>query len=97
MITPLASFPIDYTDNPQGIACQQKGYILRGKITDPSGTAKLSFELEVKIARIDINTFTILSVSRSVVFPTSTWWGSGGRGSREMPGAIRRWEEGRIS
>ena len=31
----------------QGIACQQKGYILRGKITDPSGTAKLSFELEV--------------------------------------------------
>jgi len=31
----------------KGIACQQKGYILRGKITDPSGTAKLSFELEV--------------------------------------------------
>ena len=24
-----------------------KGYILRGKITDPSGLAKLSFELEV--------------------------------------------------
>jgi len=31
----------------KGIACQQKGYILRGKITDPSGLAKLSFELEV--------------------------------------------------
>ena len=31
----------------QGIQCQQKGYILRGKITDPSGLAKLSFELEV--------------------------------------------------
>ena len=36
-----------YTVIVQGIACQQKGYILRGKITDPSGTAKLSFELEV--------------------------------------------------
>jgi len=31
----------------KGISCQQKGYILRGKITDPSGLAKLSFELEV--------------------------------------------------
>jgi len=31
----------------KGIPCQQKGYILRGKITDPSGLAKLSFELEV--------------------------------------------------
>jgi len=31
----------------KGIHCQQKGYILRGKIIDPSGTAKLSFELEV--------------------------------------------------
>jgi len=31
----------------KGIACQQKGYILRGKINDPSGLAKLSFELEV--------------------------------------------------
>jgi len=31
----------------KGIQCQQKGYILRGKITDPSGMAKLSFELEV--------------------------------------------------
>ena len=31
----------------KGIACQQKGYIIRGKITDPSGLAKLSFELEV--------------------------------------------------
>jgi maternal embryonic leucine zipper kinase len=31
----------------KGIQCQQKGYILRGKIIDPSGTAKLSFELEV--------------------------------------------------
>jgi hypothetical protein len=31
----------------QGIQCQQKGYILRGKINDPSGLAKLSFELEV--------------------------------------------------
>ena len=31
----------------QGIQCQQKGYILRGKISDPSGMAKLSFELEV--------------------------------------------------
>jgi len=31
----------------KGIACQQKGYILRGKISDPSGLAKLSFELEV--------------------------------------------------
>ena len=76
----------------QGIACQQKGYILRGKITDPSGTAKLSFELEVEIVRIGVNTFSTMSVSRSAVFPTSTWWGSGERGSREMPGAIRRWE-----
>jgi hypothetical protein len=33
--------------NVQGIQCQQKGYILRGKINDPSGLAKLSFELEV--------------------------------------------------
>jgi len=31
----------------KGISCQQKGYILRGKISDPSGLAKLSFELEV--------------------------------------------------
>ena len=31
----------------KGVAVQQKGYILRGKITDPSGLAKLSFELEV--------------------------------------------------
>jgi len=31
----------------KGIAVQQKGYILRGKISDPSGLAKLSFELEV--------------------------------------------------
>lgn len=31
----------------KGIQCQQKGYILRGKINDPSGLAKLSFELEV--------------------------------------------------
>jgi len=31
----------------KGIPCQQKGYILRGKVTDPSGLAKLSFELEV--------------------------------------------------
>ena len=38
----------------QGIACQQKGYILRGKITDPSGTAKLSFELEVSFLLTEI-------------------------------------------
>jgi len=31
----------------KGIPCQQKGYILRGKIKDASGMAKLSFELEV--------------------------------------------------
>lgn len=31
----------------KGIPCQQKGYILRGKIKDASGFAKLSFELEV--------------------------------------------------
>merc|ERR1719187_2956225 len=31
----------------KGIPCQQKGFILRGKISDPSGLAKLSFELEV--------------------------------------------------
>ncbi len=31
----------------KGIPCQQKGYILRGKIKDASGLAKLSFELEV--------------------------------------------------
>ena len=31
----------------KGIACQQKGYTLRGKIRDSSGFAKLSFELEV--------------------------------------------------
>ena len=31
----------------KGVAVQQKGYILRGKISDPSGLAKLSFELEV--------------------------------------------------
>jgi len=31
----------------KGIKCQQKGYILRGKIRDASGFAKLSFELEV--------------------------------------------------
>ena len=31
----------------KGVAVQQKGYILRGKIIDPSGLAKLSFELEV--------------------------------------------------
>ncbi len=31
----------------KGIPCQQKGYILRGKIRDASGYAKLSFELEV--------------------------------------------------
>ncbi len=31
----------------KGISCQQKGYILRGKIRDSSGFAKLSFELEV--------------------------------------------------
>jgi len=31
----------------KGIPCQQKGYILRGKIKDSSGYAKLSFELEV--------------------------------------------------
>ena len=31
----------------KGIPCQQKGYILRGKIRDSSGFAKLSFELEV--------------------------------------------------
>ncbi len=31
----------------KGIPCQQKGYILRGKIKDTSGFAKLSFELEV--------------------------------------------------
>merc|ERR1712130_1006263 len=31
----------------ENISCQQKGYILRGKISDPSGLAKLSFELEV--------------------------------------------------
>lgn len=31
----------------KGIPCQQKGYILRGKIKDKSGMAKLSFELEV--------------------------------------------------
>lgn len=31
----------------KGIPCQQKGYILRGKIKDNSGMAKLSFELEV--------------------------------------------------
>jgi len=31
----------------KGIPCQQKGYILRGKIKDSSGFAKLSFELEV--------------------------------------------------
>ncbi|TRY75718.1 hypothetical protein TCAL_08671 [Tigriopus californicus] len=31
----------------KGIPCQQKGYILRGKIKDQSGMAKLSFELEV--------------------------------------------------
>ena len=30
-----------------GIPCQQKGYILRGKIKDESGMAKMSFELEV--------------------------------------------------
>ena len=33
--------------NTKGIRCQQKGYILRGKIRDSSGFAKLSFELEV--------------------------------------------------
>ena len=31
----------------KGIPCQQKGYILRGKIKDATGYAKLSFELEV--------------------------------------------------
>lgn len=31
----------------KGIPCQQKGYILRGKIKDSTGFAKLSFELEV--------------------------------------------------
>lgn len=31
----------------KGIPCQQKGYVLRGKIRDASGFAKLSFELEV--------------------------------------------------
>lgn len=31
----------------KGIPCQQKGYILRGKIKDESGMAKMSFELEV--------------------------------------------------
>ena len=31
----------------KGIPCQQKGYILRGKIKDQAGMAKLSFELEV--------------------------------------------------
>jgi len=31
----------------KGIPCQQKGYILRGKIKDESGIAKMSFELEV--------------------------------------------------
>eukprot|EP00096_Caligus_rogercresseyi_P005290 TRINITY_DN2049_c0_g1_i3.p1 TRINITY_DN2049_c0_g1~~TRINITY_DN2049_c0_g1_i3.p1 ORF type:complete len:633 (+),score=214.86 TRINITY_DN2049_c0_g1_i3:46-1944(+) len=31
----------------KGIPCQQKGYILRGKVRDASGLSKLSFELEV--------------------------------------------------
>jgi len=31
----------------KGIPCQQKGYVLRGKVKDPSGAARLSFELEV--------------------------------------------------
>uniref|UniRef100_A0A0K2TXA4 non-specific serine/threonine protein kinase n=1 Tax=Lepeophtheirus salmonis TaxID=72036 RepID=A0A0K2TXA4_LEPSM len=31
----------------KGIPCQQKGYILRGKVRDASGISKLSFELEV--------------------------------------------------
>jgi maternal embryonic leucine zipper kinase len=39
----------------KGIPCQQKGYILRGKISDPSGLAKLSFELEVcKIPNLNL-------------------------------------------
>ena len=45
----------------QGIACQQKGYILRGKITDPSGTAKLSFELEVSLNGSPIALFKLFS------------------------------------
>ena len=31
----------------KGIPCQQKGYVVRGKIKDASGLAQLSFELEV--------------------------------------------------
>jgi maternal embryonic leucine zipper kinase len=31
----------------KGIPCQQKGYVLRGKVKDAAGVANLSFELEV--------------------------------------------------
>ena len=56
----------------QGIACQQKGYILRGKITDPSGTAKLSFELEVSSPMMIFCMDVLLTFvcKRCVGFPT---------------------------
>ena len=50
-----------------GIQCQQKGYILRGKIIDPSGTAKLSFELEVLYVDFLLSLGTFISSTKGVI------------------------------